>query len=290
VAPDAGEDATAALEAGGDGPGLVDLPSPSTEATVIPDQLLRPDAPGWWTGGKGGPLGDSTQTLSFGGAARIFAVHTPPSYAESKGVPLLLHFHGFRNLPAGVQNELKYVWKGATDASGFIAVAPEGLPCPELNMGSNVGCFQEARDGQFVAGLISHLGSLYNIDAKHIYLSGHSGGSYFVQTHGLSNFTVYAGAVEFSGGCVYHQGYMNDCSKYDQLSQGASRKLPLFVAHNTTDSVVPASESLALLQILQTNGHPTQHLDTYDGGSSGHSIDASVVPQVWTWLSGFALP
>ena len=31
---------------------------------------------------------------------------------------------------------------------------------------------------------------------------------------GLANFSVYGGAVEFSGGCVYKQGYMNDCTRY----------------------------------------------------------------------------
>jgi poly(3-hydroxybutyrate) depolymerase len=256
---------------------------PPQDGPILPDSAARK-----WTLGKGGKPGATTQELEVSGKKHIFAVHVPPSYDERQAVPLLLHFHGWRPAPAGIEDEIKYVWAPTANTNNFIAVAPEGLPCPDL---SNYACFEETRDGPFVNALVDYLGQNYNIDLSRLYLSGHSGGSFFVQGYGLANAERYAAAAEFSGGCIKASDqYGNSCSVYDSISKAAKRKLPLFAIHNPNDQVVPVSYSAELLKILKANGHPTNAIDKYNGGSSGHSIDPSVVPDVWTWISGFTLP
>jgi predicted esterase len=139
--------------------------------------------------------------------------------------------------------------------------------------------------------MIAHLGTLYNLDLDRLFLSGHSGGAFFVQGHGLSNASTYVAAVTISGGCIASsEQYGNSCSVYKQLSNSAQRKIPFFVVHHASDQVVPQSYSAELIKVLNANGHPTSAISDYSPGSSGHSIDPAIVPQIWTWISGNSLP
>jgi poly(3-hydroxybutyrate) depolymerase len=246
-----------------------------------------------YSAGTGGQTGAYSSTLSFDGNDRLYAVHVPADYTGDHGVPLLLHFHGWRPAPAHVAEEIAYVWAPTADAEGFIAVAPEGAPCPELDPGEDPFlCFKEDTDGPFVRALTDELAQSYNIDLDRVYLSGHSGGSFFVQGWGLMNATTYAAAVEFSGGCIADSDqYGNSCIVYDKLAMAASRKLPFFLAHNPEDQVVPQDYSIALEQVLSADGCPLMdHFTPYDGGDTGHSIDASIVPEVWSFLKSYSHP
>lgn len=251
---------------------------------------LAPDSGPAGTGGSGGLPGHTMQELTHDGTKRAFAVHVPPKYDGKTPVPLLLHFHGWRPPPIGVSDELKYVWGPSSDAQTFIAVAPEGRPCPELNAQNPSYCFRQTEDGVYVAALIEHLGKLYNLRLDRLFLSGHSGGAFFVQGHGLSHSTTYVAVTTFSGGCIASSDqYGNSCSVYKQLAATAPRKIPFFVVHHPDDQVVPVSYSAELLKVLKAAGNPTSSESSYNPGSSGHSIDSSIVPKIWSWVDGFSL-
>ena len=245
------------------------------------------------TSGSGGALGDYEEHLMSGGASRLIAVHVPPTYTGASGVPLIVHFHGWRPLPAGVTAEIKFIWASVADQNGFIAVAPEGLPCPELDPGGPpYGCFEATTDRPFVEQLISDLGAKYNIDLDRVYLSGHSGGSFFDQELAIADSDRYAAAVEISGGCISDSNaYGNSCSVYDTLSQKAARKIPMFLMHNVDDQVVPNEYSMDLFGLLSDDGHPVSGIldQSYDGGDTGHSVDPTLIPQVWSWISNYRL-
>jgi poly(3-hydroxybutyrate) depolymerase len=255
----------------------------------MPDMAPAPN----WSNGSGGKTGDTTQHMMSGGNDRLFAVHTPSFYDPAVGVPLVVHFHGWRPLPAGVLAEIRSVWSKQADAQTFIAVAPEGLPCPELDPGGPpYGCFSLSTDKGFVNELVDLIQASYNIDLDRIYLSGHSGGSFFDQSLALALPDRFAAAVEFSGGCISESDkYGNSCSVYAKYDQTASRKLPFYLVHNPDDMVVPPYYSSDLLDLLNADGHVTKsYFMSYDGGDTGHSIDPTLVPDVWTFLSMYTRP
>ncbi len=246
-----------------------------------------------YSGGSGGMTGVYTSKQSFEGDDRNYAVHVPPSYTATTAVPLLLHFHGWRPAPAGVKSEINYVWGDVADAQGFIAVAPEGAPCPELNPGGEPFlCFDESRDDEWVQTLITNLSAQYNIDLDRVYLSGHSGGSFFVQGYGLIHPKQFASVAEFAGGCIPNSDkYGNSCSVYDELAKAAARKTPFYMIHNDDDGVVPQEYSIALKEMFDANAFPNMSLFMkFDGGDSGHSINPEHIPMVWTWLSQYHHP
>ncbi|MCC6749392.1 MAG: hypothetical protein IT371_17135 [Deltaproteobacteria bacterium] len=248
-------------------------------------------ATGKWTGGKGGKTGSYEFNMDFGGNKRLIAVYVPSGYSEKKGVPLILHFHGWRPPPAEVLDEIKYVWGPVADAKGFIAVAPEGLPCPELNPKEPYACFREESEGPFLKALVESLGKQYNLDLQRIYLSGHSGGGYFVQGMGLMESTLYAAVMVWSGGCISAKDiYGNSCSEYDKLAKVAKRKIPFSVAHNGQDQIVPVQYGADMLQVLQKYGHTTTAFDMVNGGKYGHSIDPDYPVKAWEWVSKHVLP
>ncbi len=253
------------------------------------DSAPSPAAP---TYGKGGTLGHTMQEMEVMGQKRIFAVHVPPRYTESQAVPLLLHFHGWRPPPAEVSDEIKYVWGPTADKYTFIAVAPEGGPCPELNEETPYACFKDLPDRYFITELIKYLGERYNIDLNRIYLSGHSGGGFFVQSHGLVFSKSYAAVATFSSGCIKEKDtYGNSCAVYKQISEAVKYKIPFFINHNPNDQVVPYKMSTDMLETLKSAGYTTNFQDvTENTGKNGHSIDPLIVPKVWEWISQFTRP
>ena len=260
--------------------------------SLTPDPMVCPEAQNF-SAGTGGMTGLYQTTLDDKGTARNYAVYVPSTYSADKAVPLVLHFHGWRPAPAGVKSEVSFVWKATAEANNFIAVAPEGAPCPELDPGQDPFlCFEEQRDEAWVEALRAQIESEYNIDRNREYLSGHSGGSFFVQGYGLLHPTVYAAASEFSGGCISESDqYGNSCAVYADLMKSPVRKMPYYLTHNPDDTVVPQEYSLSFDNLLMTNDFPhASHFEAYNGGSSGHSIDPKLVPPVWAWLSQYAHP
>jgi predicted peptidase len=253
--------------------------------SVEPDPAACPHN---WSAGTGGKTGLAEKTLDDKGTARIYGINVPASYTGEVGVPLVLHFHGWRPAPAEVKDEVKYLWKPVADKAGFITVAPEGSPCPELNpKGDPFLCFDEQKDDAWLTKLIETIASQYNVDRDRIFLSGHSGGSFFTQGYGLLHPEKFHAAVIFSGGCISASDeYGNSCSVYREIAKKVDRKIPYYVVHNPGDKVVPQGYSIAMSKVLKDAGFPLKtYFTAYEGGSNGHSVDPKLVPDVWTWLA-----
>lgn len=253
--------------------------------SVTPDPAACPHN---WSGGTGGKTGLVEKTLEDGATKRVYAINVPPTYTGETGVPLVLHFHGWRPAPAEVKDEVKFLWKPVADEKGFITVAPEGSECPELNpKGDPFLCFNEGKDDAWLDKLVELVSSQYNIDKDRIFISGHSGGAFFVQGFALLRPEKYRGAIMFAGGCISSSDkYGNSCSVYMETAAKASRKIPYYILHNPTDKVVSPSGSAAMAKLLKAAGFPVKtYFTAYEAGSNGHSIDPKLIPDVWAWAA-----
>jgi predicted peptidase len=253
--------------------------------SVTPDPAACPHN---WSGGTGGKTGLAEKTLDDNGAKRIYGINVPPTYTGEVGVPLVLHFHGWRPAPAEVKEEVQYLWKPVADEKGFITVAPEGSECPELNpKGDPFLCFNEGKDDAWLDKLVATVSSQYNIDKDRIFLSGHSGGSFFVQGFALLHPEKYRAAITFAGGCISSSDeYGNSCSAYIETAKKAKRKIPYYILHNPGDKVVSPGGSRAMATLLKEAGFPVKtYFTAYEAGSNGHSIDPKLIPGVWEWAA-----
>jgi polyhydroxybutyrate depolymerase len=113
-----------------------------------------------------------------------YVLHVPPQYNPRKPTPLVLILHGFGGNGRAVLN--LDGWKNKANVSGFIAVAPNGLPAqpllPKKTRVWNTGGIPPSNprskidDVKFFSTLLDNLESNLNIDKKRIYVTGHSNG------------------------------------------------------------------------------------------------------------------
>src|SRR5579872_1288024 len=123
-------------------------------------------------------------TFEFAGAERTYHLYVP-SHLPKGPRPLLVGLHG--GLGSGPQFEADTGFDGLAQANGFIAVYPDGTPIRAgsdhlvWNAGGCCGIADAAHenvdDVGFVAALVRHLESAYDIDPHRVFLTGHSNGA-----------------------------------------------------------------------------------------------------------------
>jgi polyhydroxybutyrate depolymerase len=120
-----------------------------------------------------------TATVKLG--ERQFTVHVPDSYADQP-VPLVLLLHGYSSNGAQQEGYLKF--RPESDRRGFIYAYPEGRVDRRNNQywnGTDACCdfyLSGVDDSGFLSELIRKLQDTYRIDAKRVYLIGHSNGAF----------------------------------------------------------------------------------------------------------------
>lgn len=124
---------------------------------------------------------DKTETLSHGGLARSYVVHTPPQFDGKVALPVVLAFHGGGGNPDSMV--LMTGMNTTADYYGFIAVYPAGTGSKSDTLTWNAGrCCGYARDNKtddvgFVSTLIDDLKVKYKIDTRRVYATGISNGA-----------------------------------------------------------------------------------------------------------------
>jgi polyhydroxybutyrate depolymerase len=132
---------------------------------------------------------DVTRTLNIGGLQRSYIVHTPPSMATGKRLPLVVVLHGGGGNGEITAKQTRF--SEEADRSGFIAVYPNGTDQarPLLNAMGKAGlltwnagaCCGYAMDHKiddvaFIRAMIAQLERDYAIDPRRVYATGISNG------------------------------------------------------------------------------------------------------------------
>jgi polyhydroxybutyrate depolymerase len=116
--------------------------------------------------------GDYTRPLSFGGHARSYLLHVPPSYDGGSAVPLVLDFHGFTS--NALQQRALSGWVPVSDREGFLLAHPDGLN-HAWNAGTCCGN-PDIDDVGFVRAVVADIRGAAAIDPGHVYATGLSNG------------------------------------------------------------------------------------------------------------------
>ena len=124
----------------------------------------------------------SRGTASVHLGERRVTVHVPDSYDAKQPVPLVLLLHGYSSNGAEQENYLKFTPE--SDRRGFVFAYPEGTLDSRNYQFWNAtdACCDFGRigvdDSGFLSDLIKKLQSTYRIDAKRVYVIGHSNGGF----------------------------------------------------------------------------------------------------------------
>ncbi|OBI46693.1 alpha/beta hydrolase family esterase [Mycobacterium colombiense] len=167
------------------------------------------------------PVGQSTQSISLGGANRTFHLYRPQGLSEAVPVVVMLH-GGFGD---GAQAERSYHWDAEADNGHFLVAYPDGL-----NRAWNAGtcCGEPGRlntdDVGFLTAMVGAIEQEIPVDRARIYVTGMSNGAMMALRLGCQSDT-FAAIAPVAG------TLLTDCS--------AARPASVLQIHGTADDRVP---------------------------------------------------
>ena len=174
--------------------------------------------------GRQDERGTSMRSIQVGNVTRSYLLHVPPSYDQSKSLPLVFVFHGGESQAR--QMERYTGLSDLADRKGFIAVYPEGVD-KHWNDGRETAT--KVDDVGFVVALIEHLGRSLKIDRQRIYATGISNGGMFSQRL----------ACELSGTIAAVASVTASMPEALSARCQPSSPISVLMVHGTADPLIP---------------------------------------------------
>jgi polyhydroxybutyrate depolymerase len=289
------EEAPAGTPAAVDPNAPADPSAPGAEPVTPPGTTTPPAAA---CTGKDPLTGDLDWKVKIGGRDRTVHVHVPKTYDPTKPIPVVLNFHGYSS-NAPEQDALAGM-SAKADASGFIAVHPEGIGITQSwNAGACCGeAMSSAEDDMaFVGKIIDQLAAKLCVDTHRVFATGMSNGGFL--SHRLAcEMSDRIAAVAPVAGVLG----VPTCTP--------TRPMPVFHFHGTLDGLVPynGNPTQGFPSVKQTmsgwatrNGCTTTSRETskkgevtcvtYDGCKAGAEVSLCTVNGGGhTWPGGFPVP
>ncbi|MBI4917741.1 MAG: hypothetical protein HY825_18020 [Acidobacteria bacterium] len=141
-------------------------------------------------------------SMEFGGQERHWLVNVPASYDGSRAIPLVVRLHA----AGGHFNSTEeHGWFPLSDQAGFILVLPNGsLPSgTDGGLKWNVYSWDEGPDDVgFLAAVIERLRQQFRVDARRIFMTGHSNGASMTNTFAFAHAEMLAAIAPAQGAWV----------------------------------------------------------------------------------------
>ncbi|MEP7271116.1 MAG: PHB depolymerase family esterase [Acidobacteriota bacterium] len=179
----------------------------------------------------------SKEKLSSGGRDRTYYLFVPESVASATPAPLILLLHGSgRNGYSLVEK-----WKDIAAREGIIIAGPDAV---------DSAAWRTPVDGpQFLRELVNTLSAKHPIDARRVYLFGHSAGAEFALRMALLESEYFAAATIHAGALMPDEY---------SLIEYATRKVPINVCIGTRDPIFPLPLVRATVTALNAKGFTTR--------------------------------
>ncbi len=196
---------------------------------------------------------------------RDFGYYVPESYDPSTPVPLLFMFHGMlgnnSEASGGSAENGYYGWQTSAHQNGFIVLFPDSLGFLKT---WDLGSGGTSSDLPFVDDMIGWATTNYNISTSQIFTTGHSWGAYFSYYVARYRSDEIAAFAEHSGGLggAPFLGYTPPVP----TGPSPTPKLNGILLHAVDDTLVSYSNSQALYDDLNANGHNTYNDGIGDDG------------------------
>ena len=164
--------------------------------------------------------------LQFGGEARSYELHVPPSYDGGDPVPLLLNFHGFTS--NGPQQAAFSDMNATADERGAIVAYPNGLNS-SWNAGACCGISldEDVDDVGFARAVVEDLADSACIDLSRVYATGMSNGGFMSHRLACEASDIIAAIAPVAG-----------VLGLDPAECNPGRAVPIIHLHGTADPLV----------------------------------------------------
>jgi predicted esterase len=178
----------------------------------------------------------SKQTLESGGRKRTYYLYAPASLKPSAPLVVLLHGSGRDGL------SLVERWKELAASEGFVIVGPNSRDSKS---------WRSPDDGpEFLHDLVEALRAKLSLDARRVYLFGHSAGAVFALHMALMQSEYFAAAA-------VHAGAWREAREFSALEK-AKRKTPLAIIVGDRDQFFPLDAVRATEAAIKEHGHEVE--------------------------------
>ena len=200
------------------------------------------------------------------GVRRTYFLYVPEELQAP--APLLLLLHGSGRDGMSQINE----WKALADRQGVILVAPNS---------ENSAQWSFPTDGpEFLHDVIEAIRRNHKVDARRIYLFGHSAGAIFALEIGILE-------SEYFAAVAVHAGALRD--DFSQYMEHADRKLPIAIWVGTRDPLFPLESVRKTREMLTHHGFPVEMHEMNGHDHDYYAVSGQVNPQVWGFLGKIKL-
>ena len=200
------------------------------------------------------------ESLTFQGHKRTYYVFVPQGL--SAPAPMIVTFHGSgRNGQSLVDS-----WKDFASQQGIILV---GLDAADSNS-------WRTKDDPplLIREMVEAIKAKYSVDAKRIYLFGHSGGAIYALYLALMQPNYFAAAAIHAG------AFLKDPGPLDTVP----RKIPVGIWVGTRDPFFPVDRVRATRDTLKAYGFPVELKEIAGHDHNYYNISDSIDRQAWDFL------
>lgn len=209
------------------------------------------------------------ETMTSEGKKRTYYLYVPESVVKANPAPLLVTLHGSN------RNGLSLVekWKDLADKEGFIVAGPDAY---------NSSNWSIPGDGPvFLRDLVEELKTKYPVNARRVYLFGHSGGA---------GFALYISLLEseYFAATAIHAGALRP-EEDQEFFTAATRKMPFALFVGTKDPLFPLSAVRATRDAFKTRGFPVELTEIPNHDHWYYDLAPKINAQVWEFLKKYEL-
>ncbi|HEV7746346.1 MAG TPA: tetratricopeptide repeat protein [Pyrinomonadaceae bacterium] len=211
----------------------------------------------------------SKEKIVFEGKKRTYYLYVPKTSPPGVAVPLVVLLHGSNHIGLSLAEK----WDDLAEKEGVIIVAPDSIDSDHWAVPG---------DGPaFLHELVESLKSKYPIDAKRVYLFGHSGGAVFALLMSLYESEYFA-ATAIHAGALY--------AAHESFIDSAKRKIPIHIQVGTVDGFFPLATVRATRDRMNASGFSVQLVEIPGHDHWYYDLAPKINQTAWEFLKALQLP
>jgi tetratricopeptide (TPR) repeat protein len=205
----------------------------------------------------------SKETILSEGKKRTYYLYVPKSVTSSSPVPLVVLLHGSNHVGLSLAEK----WNNLAEKEGVIIVAPDSADSSHWSIPG---------DGPaFLHELVESIKTKYPINAKKIYLFGHSGGAVFALLMSLYESEYFAATAIHAGALDAETAGLIDLAK---------RKTPIQIQVGTIDEFFPLTSVRATRDLLNARGFSVQLIEIPQHNHWYYDLAPIINQAAWNFL------
>jgi poly(3-hydroxybutyrate) depolymerase len=203
------------------------------------------------------------ESTKFGGKNRAYYLYVPPNINAEHPAPLLVLLHGSNRNGLSLAEK----WLDLASKEGIVLLAPDAI---------NSAAWTTPDDGpDLLHELISEIKATYPVDARRMYLFGHSGGAVFALYMSLYESEYFAATAIHAG--------MLPTDSYSAIDM-AKRKIPIYIMVGTVDQFFPLAGVRATRDELNKRGFDAQLIEMKGHDHWYYDLAPKINAEAWEFL------